>query len=70
MIEKEIHITTDFIKLDQFLKFVGIAQTGGHSKEIVLQGDVKVNGEICMQRTKKLRVGDVIQIDEYKFIVV
>ena len=55
MIENEIKITTEFIKLDQFLKFVGIAETGGHSKEIVLEGAVKVNGEVCTQRGKKLR---------------
>lgn len=70
MIENEIKIITDFIKLDQFLKFVGIAETGGHSKEIVLEGAVKVNGEVCTQRGKKLRVGDVVEIDDYKLTIV
>lgn len=70
MIENEIQITTEFIKLDQFLKFVGIAETGGHSKEIVLEGAVKVNGQVCTQRGKKLRVGDIIEIDEYRLTIV
>lgn len=70
MIEKDIKITTDFIKLDQFLKFVGISQTGGHSKEIILEGVVKVNNEICIQRGKKLKVGDIVEIDEYKLTIV
>ncbi len=70
MIENEIKITTEFIKLDQFLKFVGIAETGGHSKEIVLEGAVKVNGEVCTQRGKKLRVGDVVEIDDYRLTIV
>ena len=70
MIENEIKITTEFIKLDQFLKFVGIAETGGHSKEIVLEGAVKVNGEVCTQRGKKLRVGDVVEIYDYRLTIV
>lgn len=70
MIRKEISIKTEFIKLDQFLKFVGIAETGGHSKEIVKEGACKVNGEVCTQRGKKLRVGDIIQIDEYELTII
>ena len=50
MITEEIKISTAFIKLDQFLKFCGLAETGGHAKEIVAEGVVSVNGEICMQR--------------------
>lgn len=69
MIEKEIQITTEFIKLDQFLKFAGIAETGGHSKEIVAEGVVSVNGEICLQRGKKLRPGDVVELDDYRLTI-
>lgn len=64
---KEITIRTEFIKLDQLLKFAEIAASGGMAKEIILAGDVKVNGEICTMRGKKIREGDqvtVMLIDE------
>lgn len=60
---KEIHITTDFIKLDQLLKFIGISQTGGESKIYIQKGMVKVNGEIALERGKKIRRGDQVQIE-------
>lgn len=69
MIEKKIPIATEFIKLDQFLKFAGIAETGGHAKEIVTEGVVSVNGEICLQRGKKLRSGDVVELDDYRLTI-
>jgi ribosome-associated protein len=70
MIKKKILIRTEFIKLDQFLKFAGIAETGGHSKEIIAEGVVSVNGEVCLQRGKKLFPGDVVHLDEYELTVV
>jgi ribosome-associated protein len=69
MIKQEISIATPFIKLDQFLKFAGIAETGGHSKEMIFEGIVSVNGEICLQRGKKLYPGDIVEIDDYSFTV-
>ena len=53
-----VNITTEYIKLDSLLKFAGIAETGGHAKEIVQEGDCLVNGETCTQRGKKLHPGD------------
>ena len=69
MITEEIKISTAFIKLDQFLKFCGLAETGGHAKEIILEGAVSVNGEICMQRGKKLDPGEVVTVEDYKIVV-
>ena len=69
MIKEEIRISTPFIKLDQFLKFAGIAQTGGHSKEIIAQGAASVNGEVCLQRGKKIYPEDIVEIDDYSFTV-
>lgn len=66
---KEITISTEYIKLDQFLKYVGIAEIGGHSKEIVKSGIVKVNDEIVLERGKKLRTGDVVEVEGKKFII-
>lgn len=57
---KEITIRTEFIKLDQLLKFAEIAASGGMAKEIILAGDVKVNGEVCTMRGKKIREGDQV----------
>jgi ribosome-associated protein len=65
--KKTIEISTEFIKLDQFLKFAGIAQTGGHAKEMVAQGDVLVNGVSCLQRGKKLFPGDQVKVDGIQF---
>lgn len=67
--EKEVTITTEYIKLDQFLKFTGAADTGGHAKEIIEEAVVFVNGEVCTMRGKKLRDGDIVKLDDYIFKV-
>ncbi|EGC03974.1 MULTISPECIES: RNA-binding S4 domain-containing protein [Ruminococcus] len=64
--QREVKITSEFIKLDQLLKFAGIVETGGIGKEIILEERIKVNGEICTMRGKKIRAGDKVQIDEIK----
>ena len=64
-----VKIKTEFIKLDQLLKFIGVAETGGHAKEIVAEGVVFVNGENCIQRGKKIRSGDKVKIDDYEFLI-
>lgn len=60
---EEIIINTDFIKLDAFLKYCGAVYTGGEAKEAVIYGEVSVNGEVCLQRGKKLFEGDVVTFD-------
>jgi ribosome-associated protein len=57
-------MTTDSktIKLDQFLKFVGVASTGGEAKLMIQDGDVKVNGEIETRRGRKLVTGDSVTV--------
>jgi len=49
---------TDIIKLDQFLKLVGIAQTGGQAKMLIQAGEVRVNGTVETRRGRKLVKGD------------
>lgn len=61
----EVNIKTEFIKLDQLLKFSGLCDTGGFAKELIQQGEVQVNGEICTMRGKKIRSGDMISAGEY-----
>lgn len=61
----EVKITTEFIKLDQFLKFAGIVQTGGQASMLIQDGIITVNDDICLKRGKKLRTGDIIEIEDY-----
>ena len=58
-------IRTEWIRLDQFLKYCGLAETGGHAKEIVAEGAVSVNGEVCTARGKNLYPVDRVLIDQY-----
>ena len=67
---KEIKINTEIIKLDQFLKFAGIVQTGGQSKIIIKDGLVIVNNEIVKERGKKIKKGDIIEIKDIGSFVV
>lgn len=60
---EDIKISTEYIKLDQLLKFSGTAENGAAAKEMILDGIVSVNGEICTMRGKKLRPGDSASID-------
>lgn len=65
----EITIDSEFIKLDQFLKLIDIASTGGHAKFMILEGLVKVNGEIETRRGKKIRPGDTVEVEGNKIKV-
>ncbi len=58
----DIKITTEFIKLDQLLKFSGLADTGADAKDMILDEIVSVNGEICTMRGKKIREGDFVNV--------
>ncbi len=66
---EKIKITTEFIKLDQFLKWVGIAENGSHAKDIILNGDVKVNSEIETRRGKKLYIGDKVTVFDLNYTI-
>ena len=64
MEKEEIQIKTEFIKLQDLLKFAGAVETGGDAKGIIQEGRVKVNGETCTMRGKKMRPGDTASIDD------
>ena len=66
----KITIHTDFIKLQDLLKFAGAVETGGDAKLIIQEGRVAVNGEPCAMRGKKLRPGDRAVIDNETELVV
>ncbi|BAZ83482.1 MAG: RNA-binding S4 domain-containing protein [Sphaerospermopsis kisseleviana] len=57
------------IKLDQFLKFVGIASTGGQAKIMIVNGEVKVNGEVETRRGRKLLEDDTVTVTGKTFTV-
>lgn len=57
------------IKLDQYLKLMGVAQTGGQAKLLIQAGEVEVNGAIETRRGRKLALGDCVTIDTETFIV-
>ena len=63
MKKTEIKIDTEFIKLDQLLKFAGLAFSGAEAKSMVLDGMASVNGEQCMMRGKKIRPGDRVTVE-------
>ena len=64
MERNEIKIHTEFIKLQDLLKFAGAVETGGDAKLIIQEGRVTVNGEVCTMRGKKLRPGDTVTLGE------
>ena len=60
----QIPITPPYIKLSSLLKFAGIAETGGHATDLILNGDVILNGQPCLMRGKKIVPGDIIKIEK------
>lgn len=64
MQQAEISIHTEFIKLDALLKFAGVCDTGGMAKEVIQQGDVMINGQVCTMRGKKIRPGDEVEVGD------
>jgi len=62
-------IHTGYIKLDAFLKFAGAVGTGGEAKNAIQAGRVRVNGEVCAMRGKKLRPGDRVELDGAEIVV-
>ena len=67
---EKISIDTEFIKLDSMLKFAAAVGTGGEAKLVISQGMVKVNGEVCTMRGKKLRPGDKVSFQYMDFEIV
>ena len=62
MAEKKVKINTEFIKLDALLKFASMVGSGGEAKNLIQNGEVTVNGEVCTMRGKKIRSGDKVSL--------
>ena len=67
---EQIVIHTEFIKLQDFLKFANAVETGGMAKNYIQDGQVTVNGEVCTMRGKKLRPGDSVVFEGCTYRVV
>ena len=57
-VETPVAITTEYIKLQDAMKFANVVYSGGEAKQLILEEQVLVNGEVCTMRGKKLRIGD------------
>ena len=57
------------IKLDQFLKLIGVVATGGQAKWLIRDGGVSVNVEVELRRGRKLVPGDVVELDDESYLV-
>lgn len=68
MIEN-VKIKGEFIRLDDLLKVTGSVVTGGHAKVVIQDGEVKLNGEVCFMRGKKVRAGDKVEFQGQIFAV-
>ena len=66
---EKILINTEFIKLDALLKYAAAVGTGGEAKNVIADGLVKVNGEVCTMRGKKIRPGDDVALRDEHYTV-
>lgn len=66
----KIKINTEIIKLDAFLKWAGIVSSGSEAKIYIQDGLVKVNSEICNQRGKKLKIGDIVSFENSDYEII
>ncbi|MFA5526976.1 MAG: RNA-binding S4 domain-containing protein [Peptostreptococcales bacterium] len=66
---KEVVIKDDFIKLTQLLKLADLVSSGGESKNVILDGLVKLNGNVEIKKGKKIYRNDIVEYDGQKIIV-
>lgn len=58
---ERINIQEEFIRLDSLMKFSGLCNSGGRAKYLIQNGEVMLNGEVCVMRGKKIRPGDKVE---------
>ena len=66
---ESVRIETPFIKLDALLKYAALVGTGGEAKHVIAEGLVKLNGEVCTQRGKKVYPGDRVDFDRSSLLI-
>ena len=67
--ETPLAIHTEFIKLQDALKYANVVYSGGEAKQLILDEQVTVNGEVCTMRGKKLRPGDRFEFEGMRFLI-
>lgn len=63
MTETGFELEGDYIELNQLLKLVGVVDSGGAGKQLVASGAVRVDGEVELRKTCKIRAGQVVELD-------
>ena len=66
----KIKIETEVIKLDAFMKYAAIVCSGSEAKFLIQEEMIKVNDEICTQRGKKLKVGDIVTFENLDYEII
>lgn len=66
---EKVFIKENFIRLDSALKLASAVSTGGYAKIVIQNGEVAINGEICLMRGKKLYSGDVFTFEGQNFVI-
>ena len=69
MTVKYVKLKTLWIRLDQLLKYAGLAESGGQAKEMILGEEVRLNGELCLSRGKKICPVDIVTLSGVEIIV-
>lgn len=64
VVPREVAIAEETIRLGQLLKLAGLADSGGHARELVQEGAARVNGEVDLRRGRKLRRGDTVTVED------
>ncbi|MDX6677542.1 MAG: ribosome-associated protein [Solirubrobacteraceae bacterium] len=60
----DVAIRDDTIRLGQLLKLAGVAESGAHARELVQEGEVRVNGEVDTRRGRQLHRGDLVEVGD------
>lgn len=69
MININIKIDGEFIRMDTLMKLSGLVSMGGEAKHLIQDGNVKLNGKTCTERSKKIREGDFIEYEGLRVTV-
>ena len=64
-----VSISTEYIKLQDAMKFANIVYSGGEAKQLILEEQVQVNGEVCTMRGKKLYNGDKFEFNGETYMI-
>ena len=67
---KDVVVNSEIIKLDSFLKWAGAVSLGSEAKILIQSGEVKLNGTVEVQRGKKLRKGDIIELNGESYRII